>query len=106
MLTSISTINEHTEINRSTSNGNDIGKKPHKEAKNARVELKTSTELKETLRQAAQVAGVDLSAFILNAAFERAEEVLENQKSRELDEENWRTLNMLIAEPASPIRAI
>ncbi|MBD2780666.1 type II toxin-antitoxin system TacA family antitoxin [Xenorhabdus szentirmaii] len=81
-------------------------KKPHKEVKNARVELKTSTELKETLRQAAQVAGVDLSAFILNAAFERAEEVLENQKRRELDEENWRNLNMLIAEPASPTLAL
>ncbi|MCC8381912.1 DUF1778 domain-containing protein [Xenorhabdus sp. PB30.3] len=81
-------------------------KKPHKEVKNARVELKTSTELKETLRQAAQVAGVDLSVFILNAAFERAEEVLENQKRRELDEENWRTLNMLIAEPESPTLAL
>ncbi|CEE94918.1 conserved hypothetical protein [Xenorhabdus nematophila str. Anatoliense] len=58
------------------------------------------------MHQAAQVAGVDLSAFILNAAFERAEEVLENQKRRELDAENWRILNMLIAEPASPIKAI
>ncbi|PHM58699.1 type II toxin-antitoxin system TacA family antitoxin [Xenorhabdus sp. KK7.4] len=80
--------------------------KPHKEVKNARVELKTSTELKETLRRAAQIAGVDLSVFILNAAFERAEEVLENQKRRELDEENWRTLNMLIAEPESPTLAL
>ncbi|CAM3654471.1 DUF1778 domain-containing protein [Xenorhabdus thuongxuanensis] len=77
-----------------------------KAAKNARIELKTSTELKEILRQAAQVAGVDLSAFILNTAFERAEEVLENQKRRELDEENWRTLNILIAEPASPTLAL
>ncbi|CDH33846.1 DUF1778 domain-containing protein [Xenorhabdus bovienii] len=52
------------------------------------------------------MAIVDLSAFILSAAFERAEEVLENQKCRELDEENWRTLNMLIAEPVSPTLAL
>jgi uncharacterized protein (DUF1778 family) len=74
--------------------------------KDARVDLKTSSDLKDLLRQAASVAGVDLSAFILTAAFERAEAVLENQKRRELSEESWKLLNAVMAEPASPTLAL
>ena len=36
-----------------------------KTLKNARVELKTSPDAKNKLREAAQAVGVDLSAFIL-----------------------------------------
>lgn len=37
-----------------------------KTLKNARVELKTSPDAKNKLREAAQAVGVDLSAFILS----------------------------------------
>lgn len=74
--------------------------------KDARVELKTSANLKALLREAAAAAGLDLSAFILNAAIERAESVLENQRSRQLSEQSWQQVNQLMAEPAAPTLAL
>lgn len=77
-----------------------------KSVKNARVELKTSNDLKDVLREAAAVAGLDLSAFILNAALERAEGVLENKRRRELSEQSWQQVNQLLSEPAAPTLAL
>lgn len=74
--------------------------------KNARVELKTSNDLKELLREAAGAVGLDLSAFILNAALERAESVLENQRHRELSAQSWLQVNALLSEPAAPTLAL
>ena len=67
-----------------------------KTLKNARVELKTSPDAKNKLREAAQAVGVDLSAFILSAAMERAESVLDNQRRRELSNQSWELMNQLI----------
>lgn len=77
-----------------------------KSVKNARVELKTSSDLKDVLREAATAAGLDLSAFILNAALERAESVLENQRRRQLSEQSWQQMNQLLSEPAAPTLAL
>lgn len=77
-----------------------------KTLKNARVELKTSPDAKNKLREAAQAVGVDLSAFILSAAMERAESVLDNQRRRELSNQSWELMNQLIAEPAQPTLAL
>ncbi|ECG3145649.1 DUF1778 domain-containing protein [Salmonella enterica subsp. enterica serovar Weybridge] len=74
--------------------------------KNARVELKTSSDLKNVLREAASAAGLDLSAFILNAALERAESVLDNQRRRILSEKSWKQMNTLLTEPAAPTLAL
>jgi uncharacterized protein (DUF1778 family) len=61
---------------------------------------------KNKLREAAQAVGVDLSAFILSAAMERAESVLDNQRRRELSNQSWELMNQLIAEPAQPTLAL
>ncbi|MES4611893.1 MAG: DUF1778 domain-containing protein [Ewingella sp.] len=74
--------------------------------KNARVELKTSADIKDLLREAAAAAGLDLSAFILNAAMERAETVLDNQRSRQLSAQSWQEVNQLLSEPAAPTLAL
>ncbi|EJF7712666.1 MULTISPECIES: DUF1778 domain-containing protein [Providencia] len=74
--------------------------------KNARVELKTSIDLKDLLREAAVAAGLDLSAFILNAALERAESVLDNQRRRQLSAQSWQQVNQLLSEPAAPTLAL
>lgn len=74
--------------------------------KSARVELKTSPDLKDVLREAAAAAGLDLSAFILNAALERAESVLDNQRRRQLSEKSWQQVNQLLSEPAAPTLAL
>lgn len=74
--------------------------------KDARVELKTSSNSKDLLREAASAAGLDLSAFILNAALERAETVLDNQRRRQLSEKSWQQVNQLMSEPAAPTLAL
>lgn len=74
--------------------------------KSARVELKTSPDLKEVLREAAAAAGLDLSAFILSAALERAEIVLDNQRRRQLSTQSWQQVNQLLSEPAAPTLAL
>ncbi|WP_310607184.1 type II toxin-antitoxin system TacA family antitoxin [Buttiauxella brennerae] len=74
--------------------------------KSARVELKTSPDLKDLLREAAAAAGLDLSAFILNAALERAESVLDNQRRRQLTAQSWQQVNQLLSEPAEPTLAL
>lgn len=74
--------------------------------KNARVELKTSSDLKDVLREAASAAGLDLSAFILNAALERAESVLDSQRRRQLSAQSWKQMNTLLSEPAAPTLAL
>lgn len=76
-----------------------------KTLKNARVELKTSPDAKTNF-VLAQAVGVDLSAFILSAAMERAESVLDNQRRRELSNQSWELMNQLIAEPAQPTLAL
>ena len=74
--------------------------------KDARVELKTTSNSKDLLREAASAAGLDLSAFILNAAIERAETVLDNQRRRQLSESSWQQVNQLLSEPAAPTLAL
>lgn len=77
-----------------------------KALKNARVELKTSSDAKNVLREAAEALGLDLSAFILSAAMERAESVLDNQRRRELSDKSWELMNQLLSEPAQPTLAL
>lgn len=77
-----------------------------KALKNARVELKTSPDAKNVLREAAEAVGLDLSAFILSAAMERAESVLDNQRRRQLSNQGWELMNQLMSEPAQPTLAL
>lgn len=42
----------------------------------ARMELKTTTEAKQLLNQAAVLDGMDLTAFVLGSAIERARKVI------------------------------
>lgn len=58
-------------------------------AKDTRVELRTSTDAKEKLRAASSLAGVDLSAFVLMAAMEKAQELLDKQVMRTLSLDAW-----------------
>ena len=53
-------------------------------AKDTRVELRTSVDIKEKLREAASLVGVDMSAFILMAATRAAQQTLDEQRMRVL----------------------
>ena len=50
--------------------------------KNARLDLRLTSQTKELLQKAATVAGLDLTAFTLSAAIEKADEVLTRRNSR------------------------
>lgn len=60
--------------------------------KNARIELKTSPDVKGILEQAANFKGVSLTAFILAIAEKEASQVIESRKVSRLDEDAWLAL--------------
>ncbi|BDO04959.1 DUF1778 domain-containing protein [Klebsiella quasipneumoniae] len=71
-------------------------------AKDTRVELRTSVDIKEKLREAASLVGVDMSAFILMAATRAAQQTLDEQRMRVLSEQEWNHLNDIINSPRQP----
>ena len=71
-------------------------------AKDTRVELRTSADIKEKLKEAASLVGVDMSAFILMAATRAAQQALDEQRMRVLSEQEWNHLNDIINSPRQP----
>ncbi|MFI8319469.1 DUF1778 domain-containing protein [Kosakonia cowanii] len=71
-------------------------------AKDTRVELRTSVDIKEKLREAASLVGVDMSAFILMAATRAAQQALDEQRMRVLSEQEWNHLNEVMNSPRQP----
>jgi len=64
--------------------------------KNARVELKTTSTLKQMLARAATLSGVDLTAFVLSSAEEKARTVIAHHDSLSLSQaEQERFLEIL-----------
>ena len=62
---------------------------PRVEAKSARKELKFQPSVLEVIKNAARCVGMDLSAFITTAAFERAKEVELAQYTTTLPDEQF-----------------
>lgn len=70
--------------------------------KDSRVELRTSSEIKEHLREAASSLGVDMSSFILTAAVQAANRALDEQRMRMLSESEWKKMNEILNTPRQP----
>ena len=64
--------------------------------KDTRVELRTSTDNKEKLRAASSLAGVDLSAFILMSAMEKAQDLLDKQMMRTFSVDAWERMTVAL----------
>ena len=88
------------------SKGKVSNKDSGRELKTARVEVKTTDSVKERLKLAAETVGVDLSAFILSAAYERAEQVFRNEQRRLLSPEGWNLLNQAMESSDEPTLAL
>lgn len=71
------------------------------EVKNTRLELRTTSDIKEKIRSASSLMGVDMSSFIVLAATELAQKTLEKQRMRVLSDEAWNKLNALIDAPVT-----
>jgi uncharacterized protein (DUF1778 family) len=64
-------------------------------SKDSRIELKTNQLVKETLRTAAAFSGVDLTAFIIQAASEKARRLLLESQITMLSAEEFDKVNAL-----------
>lgn len=74
--------------------------------KDARMEIKTSSSLKATLQKAAQVAGQDLTSFVLASAEARAREVMEQYSRLTLEDEAHGALLDALMSPAKPTKGL
>lgn len=64
--------------------------------KNARLDLRLPDDTKDLLQKAASLSGLDLSAFTLSAAIQKADEVIARHNSRLLsDRDRDRFLEIL-----------
>lgn len=75
-------------------------------SKSARMELKTTPDAKEILTQAAMMDGMDLSAFVLGAAMDKARLVLAAHESTRLSREGQLTLAKLLGSTPEPTQAM
>lgn len=74
--------------------------------KNARLELKTTPETKELLIKAAVLDGMDLSAFMLASAIEKARSILRDHAAITLSAEGQAQLVKLLQAQPEPIEAM
>lgn len=72
----------------------------------ARMELKTTSEMKEMLSQAAVLDGLDLTSFVLGPAIEKARKVLSEHASITLAKQGQLALVQLLQAPKRPTKAM
>lgn len=72
----------------------------------ARMELKTTSEMKDMLAQAAALDGLDLTSFVLGPAIEKARRVLSEHASITLTKQGQMALVQLVQAQPQPTRAM
>ena len=71
-------------------------------ARTARIELRAEPERESRIREAARLANQSVSSFVLDAASERAEEVLRAATSTTVPADYFDELNRALDEPTAP----
>ncbi|OQX73497.1 MAG: hypothetical protein B6D59_05545 [Campylobacteraceae bacterium 4484_4] len=74
--------------------------------KDARIEFKTSKEIKSMLQNAANVLGMDLSSYLILTATQRAREILKEEKVLTLDSAEWKAFEKALHTPQKPTQAL
>ena len=69
--------------------------------KSARLEIKTTDFAKEFIKRAASISGLDMTAFIMTSAFEKAQAVMENYRKIEVSEQAFSRLQEILREDES-----
>lgn len=72
----------------------------------ARMEFKTTTDMKDLLGQAAALDGLDLTSFVLGSAIEKARRVLSEHASISLAKQGQAALVQLLQTPQRPTPAM
>jgi uncharacterized protein (DUF1778 family) len=71
----------------------------------ARMEFKTTADMKELLSRAAALDGLDLTSFVLGPAVEKARKVLSDHASITLSQSGQAALVQLLAQPTSQMNS-
>jgi len=79
---------------------------PLSASKPARIELKTSPQVKSELERAAAISGISLTAFVIQQASEAARRISEEADTVRLNQEAWSKLNEVIDNPPEPTDAL
>jgi uncharacterized protein (DUF1778 family) len=73
--------------------------------KTSRLELRTSTEEDERIREAARIMNESVTSFVVTAAVERAAQVIEDWKTTKVSDEYFERLLESLDAPDSPNEA-
>ena len=76
------------------------------EPKTARMEQRTRPHVKSTIEQAAALMGVDATAFVTTAAYERARETILAHEHTTLNAEDRHVFLSALENPAAPTEAL
>ena len=74
--------------------------------KDARIEFKTSTDIKILLQEVANSLGMDLSNFLISTAVQRAKEIQKEERILILSNQEWTNLQEIINTPKKPTEAL
>ena len=72
----------------------------------AHIEIRMSKEIRQLLRQAAAIEGVDLASFVLEAALEEARKVLAQHETIVLTNAGMAALAEVLTNPRQPTQAM
>ena len=67
--------------------------------KDALINMRIHSGMRDFIDQAAKTLGKDRSDFVLEAAYEKAQEVLIDNTHQVMNEEQWQAFNKLLDEP-------
>ena len=74
--------------------------------KDARIEFKTSSEIKELLQNAAHTLGMDLSSFLISVSTQRARDIMYEEQLLTLSSKEWEKLETYRAQENRPTQAL
>ncbi len=74
--------------------------------KDARIEFKTSKDIKLLLQEVANSLGMDLSNFLISIAVQRAKEIQKEERILMLSNQEWENFQEIINRPQKPTQAL
>ncbi len=69
------------------------------DVKDARIEFKTSKDIKLLLQDAANSLGMDLSSFLISTATQRAKKIIKEDNLLTLSQEEWKIFENELKSP-------
>lgn len=76
------------------------------DVKDARIEFKTSKDIKTLLQEAANSLGMDLSSFLVSTAVQRAKEVIKEDNILTLSKQEWQAFEKALNTSQKPTKEL